>query len=210
MQDSLIASKTMKKTMNVRMLVLVAITMLAGVFRVLQTAGHVPFSNFTPIGAMALFGGAYFSSRPKAYLFPLLTLFVSDVVLMNTVYADHSNGLLYEGWYVIYFAFGLMVFLGQHLIRKVSVKSVVLAGVLAGLSHFIIADFAVWFRGGTDLSTGLPFTRDWRGLMQCYIQALPFLKNMVAGNLIFGAVFFGGFELAKYRFPVLEKPQIAA
>jgi hypothetical protein len=33
-------------------------------------------SNFTPVGAIALFGGAYFTDKWKAYLVPLAALFV--------------------------------------------------------------------------------------------------------------------------------------
>src|SRR6266849_10605511 len=35
--------------------------------------------NFAPIGALALFGGAYFSSKREALAIPLLSLFVGDV-----------------------------------------------------------------------------------------------------------------------------------
>lgn len=194
----------MKEKINIRLIVLIGITVLAGILRLLQTSGHVPLSNFTPIGAMALFGGAYFTSQSKAYLFPLITLFISDIVLMNTIYAEHSTGFLYEGWYVVYFAFALMVFLGSKIIKKVSVKSVLFAGISAGAAHFLITNFAVWLGGGLDVTTGLPYTRDFTGLIKCYTLALPFFKNMVAGNLIYSAIFFGGFELAKMRFPSLR------
>lgn len=148
-------------------------------------------------------------SKPKAYLLPLLTLLVSDIVLMQTVYAEYNNGFLYEGWYVTYLAFGLMVFLGTVILKKVSAKSVVFSGFAAALSHFIIVDFGVWLAGGLDITTGLPYTRDLAGLIKCYTLALPFFKNLLVGNLIYGAILFGGYELAKYRFPVLEKPAIA-
>ncbi len=199
----------MKDKVNIRLLVLIAITLLVGFCRILLTTGQSPMSNFTPIGAMALFGGAYFMNRGRAYLFPLLTLFVSDVVLMQTVYSEHSNGILYADWYWTYAAFGLMVWIGTVLIKKVSFKNVIISGLLAGLVHFIIADFGVWLGGGMDVTTGMPYTRDLAGLIKCYTLAIPFFKNMVAGNLIYSAILFGGFELAKTRFAILAKPTLA-
>ena len=102
-----------------------------------------------------------------------------------------------------------MVYLGTDFLKKVSFKSVVLSGFLAALSHYIIVDFGVWLAGGLDITTGLPYTRDLTGLLKCYVLALPFFKHMLAGNLIYGALLFGGYELAKYRFPILEKPAAA-
>lgn len=197
----------MKEKINIRLAALIIITLLVGIWRIFQTSeGMGALANFTPIGAMALFGGAYFMNKGKAYLFPLLALFASDVVLMQTVYAEHSSGLLYSGWYWTYISFAIMVLIGKSLITKVSFKTVIGSGILAGLAHFIIANFGVWLGGGLDVTTGLPYTRDFAGIMKCYYLAIPFFKNMVAGNLAYGAILFGGFELAKARFDSLRKP----
>lgn len=48
-------------------------------------AGEITMANFSPIGAMALFGGVYFS-RSKALIFPLLTLWLSDIMLNRFLY----------------------------------------------------------------------------------------------------------------------------
>ncbi|MDN5212219.1 hypothetical protein QQ020_09160 [Fulvivirgaceae bacterium BMA12] len=199
----------MKEKANIRLFILIGITLFAGLWRLLISAGHTPMSNFTPIGAMALFGGSYFISRVRAYLFPLLTLFISDVVLMQTIYAGHSKGLLYDGWYWTYAAFALVVLIGSVLIKKVSIKNVILGALLAGLTHFLIANLGVWLRGLTDVTTGLPYTRDFAGLIKCYTLAIPYFKNMLAGNLIYSAILFGGYELARLRFPVLSRPSAA-
>src|ERR1051326_4060072 len=68
-----------------------------------------PLANYSPLGAMALFGGAYFNRRWKAFAFPLLMLLASDVVLHQTVFKRYGNGFLYDGWYWVYGAFALMV-----------------------------------------------------------------------------------------------------
>lgn len=199
----------MKGKINIRLIVLVAITLLVGIWRIAQTTSDMgPLANFMPIGAMALFAGAYFVNKSRAYLFPLLTLFLSDIVLMQTVYAEHSNGILYGGWYWTYAGFGVMVFIGNNLIKNVTLKNVVMSAFLAGLAHMIISNFGVWLGGGLDVTTGLPYTRDLAGLVKCYTLAIPYFKHMLAGNLIYSAILFGGFELAKTRFTVLAKPQL--
>ena len=52
--------------------------------------------NFAPIGALALFGGAYFSSRRAAIAVPLLSLIAGDIFtgfhrLIPYVYAEFSR-----------------------------------------------------------------------------------------------------------------------
>ncbi|MBS1564382.1 MAG: hypothetical protein JST39_08325, partial [Bacteroidetes bacterium] len=87
------------KKINLRTLVLMLMIIIAACTRLLL-AGKVisPLANFTPIGAMALFGGCYFKDRWKAYLVPILSLLLSDVILMNVFYKEHSHGFLYGGW----------------------------------------------------------------------------------------------------------------
>ena len=196
----------MKEQINIRLVILTAITLLVGLWRVFITVDHTPISNFTPIGAMALFGGSYFILKSRAYLFPLLTLLISDLVLMQTVYAKHSIGFLYEGWYWTYFGFAIMVLIGDKLINKVSFKNVIFGALLAALAHFVIVNLGVWLRGGMDITTGLPYTMDLAGLIKCYTLAIPFFKNMLAANLVYSAILFGGYELAKLRFKVLKSP----
>jgi hypothetical protein len=38
------------------------------------------------------------------------------------------------------------------------------------------------------------------------MMAIPYMKNMLLGNLIYGAILFGSFELAQRKYPALLKP----
>ncbi|MCH9112749.1 hypothetical protein G5S93_15640, partial [Legionella pneumophila serogroup 1] len=113
---------------------------------------------------------------------------------------------LYSGWYWTYGAFALMVLIGSQ-IKNVSFKTVIAGAVGAALLHWIVTDCGVWLGGGTDITTGLPYTRDWNGLVKCHILAIPFMKNMLIGNLVYGAVLFGGFEWLQKRYPALLSMQ---
>lgn len=188
---------------NPRFTVLALFMIAVAAMRIPNAAQLTPWANFTPIGAMGLFGGAYFSNKWKAFAFPLLTLFISDLVINNIVLGGRY-GVMYNGWYVIYGIFGLVVLLGKWMIKKVSVKNVVLAAVTAALIHWLIADFTVWISGGTDLRTMTPLTKNWAGLLQCYAQGFPFMKNFLTGNLVYGGIMFGAFELLQQRYTALK------
>ncbi len=188
---------------NPRFAVILLLMIVVAAMRIPNAAQITPWANFSPIGAMGLFGGAYFNSKWKAFAFPLLTLFVSDLII-NIFIFDGKYGVMYSGWYVIYGIFALIVFYGKWMIQKVAVKNVLLACIVAAVSHWLVADFTVWFGGGTDLRTMAPLTKNWAGLLQCYAQGLPFMRNFLLGNLVYSGILFGGFELAQRRYPVLK------
>src|SRR5688500_9857593 len=153
------------KNLQPRFLVLLLFIVIAGVLRI-TAAGHItPFSNFSPLGAMALFGGAYFADKWKSYVFPLAALFLSDVILMQTVYKPYASGFLFDGWYWNYLGFAAMVLMGQLLIKKVRVLNVALACVAAAVVYWLLADFGTWMSpANIDLTTGVAYTKDWQGL----------------------------------------------
>ncbi|MDO9374640.1 MAG: DUF6580 family putative transport protein [Bacteroidota bacterium] len=187
---------------NPRFFLLLLLIVAAAAMRVPNAAQVTPWANFTPIGAMGLFGGAYFNSTWKKFAFPLLTLFLSDLMISQFVYGG-KYGVMYGGWYWIYGIFAAIVLLGQLLLKKVTVKNIFFASIAAALLHWGLADFSVWAGGGTDLRTGLPLSRDWSGLAQCYLQGFPFMQNFLAGTLGYGALLFGSFECMKKAYPRL-------
>ncbi|RFS23918.1 hypothetical protein DVR12_08505 [Chitinophaga silvatica] len=189
------------KNLNPQFGVLLLFIIAAGIIRVVlgADANMSPIAMFTPVGAMALFGGASFSQKWKSYAFPLLTLFISDIILMQFFHKEYASGLLYKGWIWNYASFILIVLLGQVMIKKASVGNIVMASVGAAMIHFLVSNFGVWASGSTDITTGLPFTRDLAGLTNCYVLGIPFMKYTLIGNLIYSTIFFGSFALVKQR-----------
>lgn len=190
------------QTFNPRSGILLIIIVATAAMRLPNAAQITPWSNFSSIGAMALFGGAYFNKQWKAFLFPVLTLFISDLAI--SLFVFHGKyGIIYGGWYWIYGIFLLIVLLGRWMIRRVTVTNVIVASVIAALTHWLLADLTVWIGGGTDLRTMQPLSRDINGLMQCYAQGFPFMKNFLAGTLVYSGIMFGIFELVKRYSPKL-------
>lgn len=192
----------MKQTLNPRFLTLLCFILAIALLRIANATQLTPFANYSPIGALGLFGGAYLSSRWKAFALPILTLLVSDLVI-NKVVFQGKYGAMYDGWYWIYGIFALIVLFGKVILQKINVQNVVLAVIIASVSHWILADTTVWIGGGTDLRTMLPLSKDWAGLQQCLIQGFPYMKNFLVGTLAYSGLMFGAFELLQVRFPKL-------
>jgi hypothetical protein len=154
--------------------------------------------NFTPVGALCLFGGAYFTQRWTAFVVPLVALVISDLVLAVTHYGMSS--LLYLP--PVYASFALIVGLGTLLRGQARVLPVTAAAIGAALMHFLITNLTVWMFQDIYPRTGA-------GLLACFAAALPFLQKMLAGNLIFCGILFGGFAWAQRRLPILREPATA-
>lgn len=131
--------------------------------------------NFTPVAAIALFSGAYLKRR-YAVIVPLVLMMVSDIFI-----GMHNVVIFTWGSFVI------ASFLGTFIKRNKSVFSVVGTSLLASLVFFIVSNFGVWAMGW--------YPRTLKGLADCYIMALPFLRDFTASTLIYSAVFFSAYEL---------------
>ncbi|MEM8526453.1 MAG: DUF6580 family putative transport protein [Bacteroidota bacterium] len=183
---------------NLRLGVISAIIIVAALSRLL----FVMIPNFSPIGAIALFGAAYFSKKYLAFLIPLAAMWMSDLIINNMVYPrlfpEYYDGAFAWGvsWWV-YGAFALTVVVGFLLLKKVSFKNVALASITTAIAFFLITNFGVW-------ASGMMYPKTASGLLLCYGAAIPFFWNTLLSNLIFAAVLFGGYELLKQRYSVLQ------
>jgi hypothetical protein len=72
--------------------------------------------------------------------------------------------------------------------------------VPCSLAFFAISNFAVWAFSGI-------YSLEWQGLIQCYVAALPFLQNTVAGDLFWAAVLFGGAWVIQNGAALAGRPQ---
>lgn len=156
-----------------------------------------PVANFSPIGAMALFGGAHFNKQWKAFAFPLLMLFISDFILQQTVFRAYGKGILYSGWYWVYGAFALMTLSGRWLLKKVTIKSFLLSVFICVIIHWTVSDIGVWY--GSNI-----FAQNFMGYANCLVVAIPYEWRFLAGTLVYGIVLFGLFQWMQQRYKVLK------
>jgi hypothetical protein len=137
--------------------------------------------NFTPIGAMAIFSGAILRDRRLAFAFPLLALFLGDLI-----------GGLYQ-WNVmliVYASFLLSVLIGRMLQDRRTVFGIGAATLLGSIQFFLVTNFAVW-----QFLNSYPHTR--AGLVACYVTGIPLFWNTLAGDASYAILLFGGYALAE-------------
>lgn len=188
---------------NPRFAVLTIIMIAVAALRIPNAAQLGPISNFTPIGAMGLFGGAYFSKNWKAFGFPLLTLLLSDLIINVFVY-NGQYGIMYGSWYWVYGGFVLIVLLGRLFLKKVNVQNILLTGVAGTLVYWLVVDFGVFVFGCTDITTGQTMDHSFASLIKCYAQGAPYMKNFLTGTLVYSGIMFGVFEWMKTKSPSLQ------
>ncbi|HPF74095.1 MAG: DUF6580 family putative transport protein [Lysobacteraceae bacterium] len=176
-------------------LLLTGLIVLAALSRVLP---HPP--NFSPVEAMALFGGAYFARRGLAVLIPLVAMLISDVALGLINGGEYWSYLTSGGPLSIYALIALCSVLGFGLRGRVSGGRVLGYSLLGSVLFFVISNGLIWLSA----TAGSPYCG--QGLAACYAFALPFFQWTVAGTLFYSAILFGGFELLRRRHPAL-RPQ---
>jgi hypothetical protein len=163
---------------HARLIVILSAIVAAAAMRLVP---HPP--NFAPLAAMALFSGAYVGKRALAFVAPLGALLVSDLVLG-----------FYPELAFVYLSVAATVLIGWFVARRRTVMRVGVAALAASVLFFLVTNFGVWV-----LMDYYPHTAS--GLLACYVAAIPFFQNTLAGDLFYSALLFGGFALLERAVP---------
>jgi hypothetical protein len=170
---------------HTRVLAILAAILLAAALRL---APHPP--NFSPIGAIALFGGAYFGRRALAFAAPLGAMLLSDAIIG-----------FHTGMPFVYASVALIVLIGWAVRTRMTPLRIAAAAVLSSILFFAVTNFGVWLKG-------IYYPQTLSGLVDCYVAAIPFFQNTLAGDLVFSALLFGGFALLERRLPRLRSAEL--
>ena len=135
---------------------------------------HTP--NIAPIVAIAIFAGAYLNKKVVPWV-PLAIMVTSDLII-------GLHGVVVYTWG----AFIIIGFMGMHLREKRTPLGIFSTTALGALVFFVISNFGVWL-------AWYPHTAS--GFVNCYVMALPFLRNTMISNILFAFVLFGCYELAR-------------
>jgi hypothetical protein len=185
--------------MNRKTLLVVGLVMLAAVSRLLP---HPP--NFTPVGAIALFGAAHLRSKWLAFVLPLIAMFLSDLGLEAITRLGIASGWMaggsgfYRDMAFVYVAVLLIAALGLLLRNRLAVWSVGVAVLASSVLFFLLTNFGVWLMWDM-------YPKSWAGLGQCYVAAIPFFHWTLLGDAFYATALFGGFALICKRSPVLAE-----
>lgn len=178
-----------------RILVLTGFIGIAAISRLLP---H-PY-NFAPMGAMSLFGAAYFADKKLSFLVPLAAMFLSDLLVNNILYSEFYNGftLFTPGFWWMYAAIAAIVLAGIFILKKVKPGTILAGSVTASVLFFVITNFGAW------LSSPV-YPAGLEGLMMSYTAGIPFFHMTVLGDLFYCGIMFGIFEYIQQKSPALQK-----
>lgn len=183
--------------LNLRFGLVALMILMAALSRLLP---HPP--NFTPIGGMALFGAAYFTKKYWAFLIPILSLWLSNLIIDNVVYAHFYDSFVWFNAYTtwVYVAFILIALMGMATLKQVNPRRLLGVSVLASVLFFLVTNFGHWLAD--------PMApKNFGGLIAAYIAGIPFFWNTLIGDLFYVVVLFEGFELVSRRYPQLAFQQ---
>lgn len=172
-------------------LLLIGMIVLAALSRLLP---HPP--NFSPVEAIALFGGAYFAKRSVALWVPLAAMFLSDLALGVVNGGIYSEYFLSAGFGLVYLCIAVSTVVGFALRGRVTPVRVAGYSLAGSTLFFVVTNFGVWLG-----STLYPPTV--AGLVATYVAGIPFFQNTVLGTLFYSVLLFGSFALVRQRIPAL-------
>lgn len=159
-----------------------SLVMLGGLIRIAQ---HL---NFAPVGAVSLYSGARLRGW-QAYLIPLVLMAATDPFVGGYSFATPF----------VYASFMITVWIGSRLRSTENPAWIGGAALISSLQFFLITNVASW------LSLPQMYARSLRGLVDCYVLAIPFYGRTLASDLLYAAVLFGLHALLSRRVALAER-----
>ena len=184
----------MKAKINLRFSVLTGLIILAAFSRIIPHP-----ANFSPLGAIAIFGAAHFSKKWQVLLIPLAATWLSDLFINNVIYAAYYPQFtwFYEGFYWQYSSYILITLITMPIFTKVSKERVLIASFASTIIFFLVSNIGC-FVGNSY------YPESFTGLMNCYVAGIPFIKGTLLGDLFYSIMLFGSFAFAQYKLPALK------
>lgn len=129
---------------------------------------HAP--NFTPHLAVLMLAGLFFANRMIAFSIGMGSILISDLILG-----------FYPGFEWVYISYLALWFCGW-IFRSQTLQAprLLVVGGLGNLVFFLMSNFGVWLQGQM-------YAMNFKGLIECYIAALPFLRNSLVSTVVYGA-----------------------
>ena len=158
-------------------------------------APQISLSGFTAVIAVSLFAGITIRDKRLAFLFPLLTLFISDVLLqvLHVINLFPFAGF-YSGQITNYILFIVLTFIGMGL-RNYKTAGVIAASFIGPTVFFLASNFFVWKTQGDIMG----YSKDITGLWQSYSFGLPFYRNSIISTFIFLPAFIVLYNQLLYK-----------
>lgn len=158
-------------------------------------------AGFAPQIAMAIFGAAVISDKKLAFVLPLTSMLLSDVfieILYRNGYMNYggfyTGETFFDGQVMNYILLAGLTLIGFWA-RDLNWSRIAIVTIAAPLVFFLLSNFFVWIGGA-----GFSRPKTFDGLMLCYNDGLPFLRDSLLYTILFSALLFGGYFLIQRYF----------
>ena len=155
--------------------------MMAAVARIVNA--EMALYNFAPVAALGLFSGAMVKDKRYAFLFAILAQLCGDIYFQ--LFTDTPG---FYGISQIFTYIGLVAVTALGFALK-QPKALSIFGftLAASVIFFIVSNFGHFAHGWNGYSGS--------GLVKTYVDALPFFKNSLIGDMAGSIILFGAYHL---------------
>ena len=122
--------------------------------------------NFSPMLAVGVFSGFYFRQFYVSVFIVIFSMFVGDLFL------GFHNTMFFT-----YIALAISVLIGIY-VKSFKFKEIFYSGLASAMCFFIITNFGAWLT--LDM-----YVKDFSGLMQSYLMAIPFFQNTLISTFLY-------------------------
>ncbi len=126
---------------------------------------HPP--NFTPVIDVAIMSSFFFKN---IYLSILVLLFS---MLLGDIFLGFYNNMIF-----VYTSLIFIVLTFFQLSKKINFKNLFIFGFVGSFIFYLFSNLGVWMLGNL-------YSKDLKGLVECYVLAIPFFNNTFFSTLVF-------------------------
>ena len=152
--------------------------------------------NFSPVLPLVVFCGLYFVRQPLLLLVPLLAIVLGDVALGAA--SGHWEWVFYPSMWITYLGYFSVIGVG-FLLRRLKNKPAIAAfstGIAGGTAFFLVTNGLIWVFGDRSI---YPYATGFSGLLDCYVQAIPFYRQTVLSMVVYLPLLFSTVGLVELR-----------
>lgn len=159
---------------------------------------HPP--NFSPLIPITVLSGFILARKYNpfiAFVIPLIILFSTDLIL------GFYKSILFV--YISFFLSSVFSFIYSSFVNfEKKINTIIHANISSLINNiwfFIFSNFGVW------LTTNM-YSKNLKGLTECYIMAIPFLKNSLLASIIFTTLIFAIYYFVIERIEVSQENKV--
>lgn len=172
------------KRSNLNILIVVFLIIIGAIARIVNAQLHVP--NVAPMVALSLFSGAFLKDkRGLAFIAPFLGQFLADAYFQ--MFTDIPGFYSWVGMPFNYAGLLCAALIGSFM--KMKPVNVLAYTIGASSAFFLISNFGYFMEGWNGYS--------FAGLSKTFIDAVPFFKNTLMGDMMGSLLMFGGYFLVQ-------------